>query len=168
MMSFASIDLALFAFVALAGIRGAWRGFFREVLGLAAVICGSLAAYRFTPALVGHFADEFSLTGIPEIQRAVGFVLIFGAVSAILGVAGYVLERSVRSKMGRLVSGVFGVAAGGAKGVVVCTAFLLFFYLFAPPVAVRIDGSRFARILVHMASDRLRVGLEIFPQSGKV
>ena len=44
------IDVALVVLLLLCGLRGSWRGFFRESFGFAALLLGLLAALRGSPA----------------------------------------------------------------------------------------------------------------------
>ena len=88
------VDLALTVLLLLCAIRGFLRGFVRESFGFAAFIVGLLAALRFADP-VGHSLQSWeALAGLPDAARVGGgFVAVFLAVSAVINLVGFVIDR---------------------------------------------------------------------------
>ena len=152
------VDVALIAALAGCALRGWWRGFFRECFGLFALVVGISTALRF--AASGEAVLQPHLRLPPSVASGLAFVSIFVGVHAAINVAGAVLNRLMGTATRRTVNGVGGALLGAAKGAVVLAFLLLFLHLFPPTSAVdpQVMGSSFARSLVGVASNAIRIG----------
>jgi len=156
-----AIDVALVLLLLLCGLRGSWRGVFRESFGFAALVLGLWAALRGAGAGAAWLAERTAageLTGAALLGAA--FVAIFVLVSAAVNLAGVACDQLFGRGPLRVVSRVGGALFACGKGAAVLAFVLLFFHLF--PVVSGIDqqiaGSRFARPMVSVAGAVLRAG----------
>lgn len=152
-----SIDIALIVLLALATLRGLWRGLIREVFGLAALIGGLVAALKLSDtgaAVVG------ATTGLPPATvAAIAFVGIFMLVHGGVSLVGFGLDRVTGSTVrffSRLTGGAFGLVKGG----MLLAFVLLFLDLFpvVPEIKPQLRESQLARPLVSLAETIVRVG----------
>ena len=116
-----SLDIGVLALVAILGVKGAVRGFFREVFGLLALAAGVGASVRFGQSLAPRLAAPLGLD--PRVARAAAHGVLFLCPYVGLQAVGFVLHRLSRAIFlggldragGALVGGLSGgVLAGGA------------------------------------------------------
>jgi uncharacterized membrane protein required for colicin V production len=155
------IDVALALLLLLCGLRGSWRGVFRESFGFAALVLGLLAALRGADAGASWLADHTAaaeLTGTALLGAA--FIAIFLVVNAAMNLLGVACDQLFGRGALRVVSRVGGALFALGKGAAVLAFVLLFLHLF--PVVSGIDqqiaGSRLARPMVSAAGAVLRAG----------
>lgn len=153
------IDIALIALLALATLRGLWRGLIRECFGLFALIFGLAAALKLSNAgatIVG------GSTGLPPATvAAITFVSIFLLVHSGITLVGFGLDRVTGSTV-RAFSRLAGAAFGFAKGGMVLAFILLFLDLFpvVPEIKPQLRDSQLARPLVSLAEAIVRAGAD--------
>jgi len=137
------IDGALVVLLLVCGLRGSWRGFFRESFGFAALVLGLLAALRGTDA------------GANWLSAHAGATPLNG--TALLGVAS---DQLFGRGALRIPSRVGGAVFALGKGAAVLAFVLLFFHLFpvVPGIEAQLTGSRIARPMVSAAAAVLRAG----------
>jgi membrane protein required for colicin V production len=117
-----SIDIAIVVIVLLSGALGIYWGVIRQVLAIAGTLAGVVAAGRYGPQ-----AAESLLSFLTDgaLAQALGFVLVFAAVSGAASLAASLLHRFVGllflGWLDHLLGGLLGVAQGG----LVCAALLL-------------------------------------------
>ena len=100
------LDLALLAVVGLSTAIGAFRGFVREVIGLAGIGLAGGAAYLFAPQVAGVIGEESALT------FAVATVLIF--ITGLIGSG--LIARALSALLDALFLGGLNRFLGGAFG----------------------------------------------------
>lgn len=154
-----SIDIALIVLLALATLRGLWRGLIRESFGLIALIAGLVAALKLSntgAAVVG------GSTGFPPATvAALTFVGIFMLVHGAVSLLGFALDRMTGPTV-RAFSRLAGAAFGLVKGGMLLAFVLLFLDLFpvVPEIKPQLRASQLARPLVSLAESIVRVGAE--------
>jgi uncharacterized membrane protein required for colicin V production len=155
------IDVALVILLLLCGLRGSWRGFFRESFGFAALLLGLLAALRGAPAgaewLSGRVpSGEMSSSAL----LGAAFVGIFMIVSAAVNLVGVACDQLFGRGALRVLSRIGGALFGLGKGAAVFAFVLLFLHLFpvVPGIDQQITGSRVARPMISAASAALHAG----------
>lgn len=156
-----AIDVALVVLLLLFGLRGSWRGIFRESFGFAALIVGLLAALRTADtgaAWLASFSWASELSG-PALV-GVAFVVTFLVVSALINLVGLACDQVFGRGVLRIPSRVGGALFALGKGAAVLAFVLLFLQLFPvlPGVERQISGSRLARPMVSAAGAALRAG----------
>ena len=154
-----AIDVALVVLLLVCGLRGSWRGFFRESFGFAALVIGLLAALRGAEvgaAWLSGRAPTTELSGSALLGAA--FVVIFLVVSALVNLIGVAGDQLFGRGTLRVPSRVAGALFAVGKGAAVLAFVLLFFHLFpvVPGIDQQISGSRLARPMVSAAGAVLR------------
>ena len=138
-------------------LRGYFRGFCRESLGLLGLIGGVLAAAAFGSLLSG------ALLGwrVPApIAAPAAFAAIFLGVTTLAMLVGMVADRLVRALLLGGVNRAAGAAFGSAKGATVLVFVLLLAHRLVPSPSFTevLDGSRIGRPLMSIASTVLEAG----------
>jgi membrane protein required for colicin V production len=154
-----SIDIALIGLLALATLRGLWRGLIRECFGLIALIGGLAAALKLSNTGAAVFGGT---TGLPPATvAAIAFIAIFMVVHGGVSLVGFALDRVTGARV-RAFSRLAGAAFGLAKGSVVLAFVLLFLDLFPviPEIKPQLRTSQLARPLVSFAETIVRAGAE--------
>ncbi len=156
-----AIDVALVVLLLVCGLRGSWRGVFRESFGFAALLIGLWAALRFADvgaAWLGAWVPASDLN--PTALLGAAFVAVFLIVSALVNVLGVACDQVLGRGPLRIPSRVAGALFALGKGAAVAAFTLLFLQLF--PVVKGLDrqilDSRIARPLVSGAEAALRSG----------
>ena len=155
------IDGALVVLLLVCGLRGSWRGFFRESFGFAALVLGLLAALRGTDAGANWLSAHAGATPLNGTALlGVAFVLIFLIVSALVNLVGLASDQLFGRGALRIPSRVGGAVFALGKGAAVLAFVLLFFHLFpvVPGIEAQLTGSRIARPMVSAAAAVLRAG----------
>jgi membrane protein required for colicin V production len=119
-MNINGLDMAVFALLAVFGTIGAWRGFLRESVSVAAWVLAVTAAWWLTGFAAGQLATYYS---DPALAKIAGAVLVFMTVFIIVLIVGFILRRMFfRGKtgaLGRIGGGLLGAARGAAVVMIV-------------------------------------------------
>lgn len=107
------VDLAAIAVLVLSAILAFWRGFVREVLGIAAWIGALIAAFSLRPA-VRPFFEGFTDTSWLADGLAVGsvFLVILILLTLVVHAIAIRVEDSALGGVDRSLGAVFGLARG--------------------------------------------------------
>lgn len=146
-----NLDIALAVFLALASLRGLWRGFFRELgslLGcLGGVVVGWKSASSVAEQLRGQVAGAAS-----ELDAALVFLALFLGLWVLGGVLGWGVEKMVRSGVCSWISRGGGLLVGAVKGGVIAGALLLFLQFFVPQTASSLEQAPLTRWVLKATS----------------
>jgi uncharacterized membrane protein required for colicin V production len=156
-----AVDVALVVLLLLCGLRGTWRGFFRESFGFAALLLGLVAALRGAEAGAAWVSAHTPAGGLNATALlGIAFVAIFLAVSGLVNLTGVACDQLFGRGVLRIPSRVGGALFALAKGAAVLAFVLLFFHLFpvVPSIDRQIANSRLARPMVSAAGAALRAG----------
>lgn len=118
------IDLSVLAVLGLFGLRGFFRGLFREVLSLAGLVTGFIVASRYNEAAAAWGAQFWQLS--PFIFKAIAFVALFFMVYFCFSLAGWLLHRSEKLLFLKTINRLGGVAVGVGKGTALVGLLALF------------------------------------------
>jgi uncharacterized membrane protein required for colicin V production len=156
-----AIDVALVVLLLLCGLRGSWRGVFRESFGFAALLIGIWAALHGAGAGAAWLAARLPASDMNATALLGGaFVVAFLVASTLVNVVGVACDQVFGRGPLRIPSRVAGALFALAKGAAVAAFALLFLQLF--PVVKGLDrqilDSRIARPLVNSAEAALRSG----------
>jgi membrane protein required for colicin V production len=108
------VDLILLAVLVLFGLRGFFRGFFREVLSLAGLIVGFFVAARYGDVAAQYVAQYWHLS--PLLLKGTGFVALFFVIYFGFNLAGWLLHRSEKMLFLKTINRAGGIAVGVGKG----------------------------------------------------
>jgi membrane protein required for colicin V production len=108
------VDWALLAVFSLFGLRGYFKGLFREVLSLCGLVVGFMVAVRYDERVAALAVPYWNLS--PFILKGGAFVVVFFVVYFLFNVAGWLLHHSEKALFLQTVNRVGGIAVGIGKG----------------------------------------------------
>lgn len=161
------VDATLIVALTLFGLRGYFRGLFREVLSLAGLAVGLVVAGRNYETVAALGESYWNIS--PLIHKGAAYIAIFFAVYFLFNLIGWLLHRSEKLLFLQTLNRIGGIAAGVAKGAALA-ALILFFAATATwlPHGARdkISGALLATPLSWFAEELIRAGKEtMFPKS---
>ena len=155
------IDGTLLVVLALFGLRGYFRGLFREISSLVGLLVGFTVAVRYdeNAAALGRIYWDSS----PLLLKGVAFVAIFFVVYFLFNLAGWLLHRAAKPLFLQTLNRLGGVAVGIGKGAGV-TALAVFFAGSASwlpaPMRVKFDEAYLVSPLSHLGYGLIHIGKE--------
>ncbi len=162
------VDLIVLGVLALFGLRGYFRGLFREVLSLVGLVAGFIVAVRYdeTVAALGRAYWNAS----PFILKGAAFVALFFVVYFSFSLIGWLLHRSEKALFLQGLNRVGGITIGIGKGAAL-SALVIFFVGSASwlPHSTRdkMNGAYLVSPLSQLAEEIIRIGKEkLFPKEG--
>ena len=162
------IDLILLAVFGVFGLRGFFRGLFREILSLAGLIVGFLVAARYGDAAARYAAQHWQLA--PIMLKGAGFVAIFFVIYFAFSLTGWLLHRSERMLFLKTVNRAGGIAIGVGKGAALAAlaVFLLnSSSLLSRPTRDSLESAYLAPPLSQLGESLIKAGKErIFTGAG--
>lgn len=108
------VDLLLLVSLFLFGLRGYFKGFFRETLALAGLLVGFIAAVRYNQAVATIVEKHWEVS--PLVLKGALFVAIFFLVYFLFNLVGWFLHRSEKVLFLRTLNRAGGIAMGFVKG----------------------------------------------------
>jgi membrane protein required for colicin V production len=161
------VDLALLAVFSLFGLRGYFKGLFREVLSLCGMVVGFMVAVRYDDRVAALGSSYWNIS--PFILKGAAFIVIFFVVYFIFNLAGWLLHHSEKALFLQTVNRVGGIAVGIGKGAAVM-ALIIFVVHTASWVPnstkLKLDGSYLVSPLSRLGEGMIRIGKEKFFSDG--
>ena len=111
------VDLILLVVLFFFGLRGYFKGLFRETLSLAGLVIGFMAAVRYSEALAR--VGEAYWQVAPLVLKGAAFVGVFFVVYFLFNVIGWLLHRSEKVLFLQGLNRLGGIAIGLGKGAAV-------------------------------------------------
>lgn len=128
------LDVVLIVAFALLMLRGWYRGFVREIMDLVGLLAGTVAAFRFGPAVGGVIQ---AMSGISsDAARLVGGFIVFFGVGIGAAVLTRLIERKARLPGLNLVNRAGGAGLALGWGVFLATIVLTLAVVLPMPAAV--------------------------------
>ncbi len=155
------IDVALLAVFSLFGLRGYFKGLFREVLSLCGLIVGFMVAVRYDDRVAVLGASYWTLS--PFVLKGAAFIVIFFVVYFVFNVAGWLLHHSEKALFLQTVNRIGGIAVGIGKGAAVMAliVFIVHTASWVPrSTKVKLDGSYLVSPLSRLGEGMIRIGKE--------
>jgi membrane protein required for colicin V production len=155
------VDLTVLVMLVLFGLRGFFRGFFREIFSLAGLIIGFMAAVAYERPAAGFIANYWNTS--PLLLKGAAFIAIFFSVYFLLNLTGWLLHRSEKLLFMKTLNRTGGVAIGMGKGtaLVAMAVFLLSSSSLLPqPTREKFAGSYLVTPLSRLAENLIRIGKE--------
>ena len=169
------VDLVLLGVFAVFGLRGFFRGLFREVLSLAGLITGFLLAARYGAVAAQFVAQQWQWS--PLLLKGAGFVAIFFVIYFAFSLTGWLLHRSEKMLFLQTVNRAGGVAMGVVKGAAVMALAIFLINsssLLSQPTRESFDSaylvpplSHFGKSLIKVGKDRIFTGVNPNPVPGR-
>ena len=161
------IDLSVLFVLVLFGLRGYFRGLFREVFSLAGLVLGFMVAVRYNEAAAALVRTYWDTS--PLLLKGVAFVAAFFLVYFILNLFGWLLHRSEKILLLHTVNRVGGVAIGLGKGAAIMALIVVLFSSASwMPHSTRdkLDGAYLVSPLSRLGQGIFRFGREnLFPKT---
>ena len=163
------IDLTLVVVLLLFGLRGYFRGLFREVFSLLGLFAGFVGAVRYAEALAALVATYWNAA--PFILNGVGFVICFFVIYVLFNLTGWLLHRSAKALFLQTVNRFGGVVLGLGKGAAL-SALMVFAVtstaLVPPSAREKLDQAYLVSPLANLADNLIRFGkAKIFIKPGQ-
>ncbi|TEU03510.1 CvpA family protein [Candidatus Aerophobetes bacterium] len=117
-------------------VRGAMKGFFREIFGLLGVFVGLIVAVNYSQGVGNIIRGEITRLS-PQIAKGISFAIIFVGIALIGGLIGLVFHGMLRSSPVKGIDRGGGLILGLLEGGVVCSVILIF--LTISPLAENAD-----------------------------
>ena len=153
------IDVTVLSVVALFGLRGYFRGLFREISSLVGFLAGFMVAVRYDDALASIIARHWESS--PLLLKGVAFVVIFFAVYFLFNLSGWLLHHAAKPLLLQTVNRLGGMAIGIGKGAIVAALMISFATSGSwLPASVRdkFEGAYLVSPLSHFADNLIRIG----------
>jgi len=147
-----ALDGILLLLLVLFGLRGFWRGFLREAVGLAGLVAVAYVLFTgWSDALAARLAGHAGMS--TEMARMVAAVALALAVFVLVRVIGGLVVRATSALFLRPVDRVAGVGLGVAEGAAVLGLLMAAIVRVAPTSdpSHRIEASRLAQPMLEMA-----------------
>jgi membrane protein required for colicin V production len=153
------IDVTLLVILLLFGLRGYFRGLFREVFSLLGLIAGFTGAARYAEAAGAVVVAHWNVA--PIVLKGVGFVLCFFVIYVAFNLIGWVLHRSAKALLLQTVNRLGGIVLGVGKGVALA-ALVVFTItsttLVPAPARQTLEQSYLVSPLANLADTLIRFG----------
>ncbi|MGH7853800.1 MAG: CvpA family protein [Candidatus Binatia bacterium] len=167
------VDLILLCVFALFGLRGFFRGFFREVFSLVALVAGFMVAVAYDQEIAAFVSQHWRTS--PLLLKGISFVAIFFIVYFLFNLAGWLLHRSEKLLFLKTLNRTGGVALGLGKGAALAAMgiFLLSSTALLPQTTrANVESSYLAgpltklgQGLIHFGKEKVFAGDELEPRT---
>ena len=155
------VDIALLAIFSMFGLRGYFKGLFREVLSLSGLVVGFMVAVRYDDRVAALAVSYWTLS--PFILKGAAFIAIFFVVYFVFSLAGWLIHHSEKALFLQTVNRIGGIAVGIGKGAAVM-ALIIFIVHTASWVPhstkVKLDGAYLVSPLSRLGEGMIRIGKE--------
>ncbi|MGE5302491.1 MAG: CvpA family protein [Alphaproteobacteria bacterium] len=155
------VDLALLAVFSLFGLRGYFKGLFREVLSLCGLGVGFMVAVRYDEHVAALAVPYWNIS--PFILKGGAFIVIFFVVYFVFALAGWLLHHSEKALFLQTVNRVGGVAVGIGKGAALMAliVFILHSASWVPQATKEsLENSYLVSPLSRLGEGMIRIGKE--------
>ena len=153
------VDWILFGILALFGLRGFFRGLFREIFSITGLVAGFFLAVTYARLVASYVEPFWQISQL--VLKGSAFVAIFFIVYFLMSAAGWLLHRSERLLFLKTLNRTGGIAIGIGKGAALL-ALIIFFLSQASwlprPTRDNLDGSYLATPLSYLAESLIRIG----------
>ena len=155
------VDVIVLAVLTLFGLRGFFRGLFREILSIAGLVIGFLVAARHGNRLAEAVAEHWQWS--PLLLKGAGFVAIFFVIYFGFSLAGWLLHRSEKMLFLKTVNRAGGIVLGVGKGAAVAALAIFLLNstsLLSAPTRNSLDNAYLTAPLAQLGEGLIRAGKE--------
>lgn len=163
------VDAILLVILFLFGLRGYFKGLFREIFSLAGLVIGFMMAVRYDDPVAALAESYWKVS--PILLKGAAFVAVFFAVYFFLNLLGWLIHHSAKILFVHTVNRMGGVALGLGKGTALAalTVFFLASASWIPlPAKQQIQHSYLVPPLSRLAEGMIRLGKDrLFPDGNQ-
>jgi membrane protein required for colicin V production len=155
------VDLILLAVFAVFGLRGFFRGLFREILSLAGLVIGFWVAARYADVAAQYVAQHWHISAL--LLKGAGFVAVFFVTYFAFSLVGWLLHRSEKMLFLTTFNRAGGIAIGVGKGAALAAVALFLFSsssLLSQPTRDSFDHAYLVPPLSQLGESLVKVGKE--------
>lgn len=116
------LDIALLVVLIFFFLRGIFRGFVKEVVGVLALVVAFVIASHYYPAL-GDALKAFIQN--QDYRNTIGFEVVFLVTFFIISLLGLLVDKLISIAIPGWISGLIGACVGVGKGVVLAAVILM-------------------------------------------
>ena len=138
-LSMNHLDIAVGVVLLFFLLRGLFRGFVKEVVGVLGLFAAFFIAARYYPEaaeLFGRFLQN------PAYRNTVGFLVLLLALFFLFGLFGLILDKLVKIALPRSVNSILGGLVALCKGLILAALVLMTTTAFISPDSQLFTGSR--------------------------
>jgi len=153
------VDPILLVLLLLFGLRGYFKGLFRESFSLLGLIIGFMLAVRYDEPVALLWSGTWKFSFV--VVRVLSFVGLFFVVYFAFSLAGWLLHRSAKFLFLQMVNRIGGIVVGMGKGaaVLAMVIFLMTSFPLMPQIMrQRMDESYLIPPLQFLAEGLIRIG----------
>jgi membrane protein required for colicin V production len=121
-------DIIVTVIIVLTTLRGLWRGFVRQVVGVAGAVAGYVLAAHYSGLLAAKYLAGFS----PSTRHILGFLIIFIACLIASSIVASLLAKILNIAGLGIFNRIGGALMGGAKGCFAIAAVVLVLVAYLP------------------------------------
>jgi membrane protein required for colicin V production len=118
-MSIGLLDITILVIIAASAIWGIFKGFVRQIVGIAALLLGLWCAFKFTSPLSAQVKELFSLEIAQNIMHIIIFAAIFLLVMILSHFIGKGIEGIIRLGMLGWFNRLLGFLFGAIKATII-------------------------------------------------
>jgi membrane protein required for colicin V production len=163
------VDPILLVVLFLFGLRGYFKGLFRESFSIVGLVVGFIVAVRYDDLVAASAALHWNLS--PFILKGIAFVAIFFIVYFVFSLIGWLLHCSAKMLFLQTINHLGGIAVGLGKGAAITALIILFLTSSAwipQSTKERLEDSYLVPPLSQLAAEIIRVGAErLFPRANQ-
>jgi membrane protein required for colicin V production len=159
------VDPILLVVLSLFGLRGYFKGLFREIFSLAGLVIGFMMAVRYDEPVAALAQSYWKIS--PVLLKGAAFVAVFFFVYFVLNLVGWLLHHSDKILFLHRLNRMGGIAVGLGKGTALA-ALTVFFIASASWIPLtakeQFQGSYLVPPLSRLAQEIIRLGKDkLFP-----
>ena len=102
------LDLVVLLFTAFLVVKGIWKGFVKEIAGIAAVLLAVVVSFVYHDSATKLLANYFEFDYLPTAAYVVVFIIVYSAVMLLGNLIDKVLRTIFLGGANRILGGVFG------------------------------------------------------------
>jgi len=96
-------------FTAFLVVKGIWKGFVKEIAGIAAVLLAVIVSFVYHDAATALLSKYFEFDYLPTVAYIIVFLVVYSAVMLLGNIIDKILKTVFLGGVNRILGGVFGV-----------------------------------------------------------
>lgn len=102
------LDLVILLFTAFLVVKGIWKGFVKEIAGIAAVLLAVVISFVYHDSATTLLGNYFEFDYLPTVAYIIVFLIVYSAVMLLGNLVDKILKTIFLGGINRILGGVFG------------------------------------------------------------